>query len=116
VALGSLFLLGIPAILATLNAGKSAFRWWWPTNWMIVPAIIVAVGLVLVVVPLRRPKRSAPVAPPPVSTTLRGGGVTENSVLQIDTTADRFADGTTFSGNSRVTVRHRPRRPGQPDE
>lgn len=40
--------------LAVLHASDPHFRWWWPTNWMIIPVVIVLVGLIMVVVPLRR--------------------------------------------------------------
>src|ERR1700691_2472169 len=40
--------------------------------------------------------------------TLLGGTVTGNSRLDIESTADRFAAGTTFTGNSDVKASHRP--------
>ena len=39
--------------LATLHPNPH-FRWWWPTNWMAIPAAILVLGLILLVVPIRR--------------------------------------------------------------
>ena len=55
IAVGTAGLVAIPTILATLHAADSHFRWWWPTNWMIVPAAIFLVGLGLTVLPVMRP-------------------------------------------------------------
>lgn len=48
--------VGIAAVigtdLATLHANEANYRWWWPTNWMAVPAGIFVVGLLLLFVPL----------------------------------------------------------------
>jgi hypothetical protein len=54
-AVGTAGLVAIPTILATLHATDDHFRWWWPTNWMIVPAAIFLVGLALTVLPVMRP-------------------------------------------------------------
>jgi hypothetical protein len=40
--------------LATLHASEANFPWWWPTDWMAVPAAIFIVGLILLVVPIQR--------------------------------------------------------------
>lgn len=53
-AVGTAGLVAIPTILATLHATDNHFRWWWPTNWMIVPAAIFLVGLALTVLPVMR--------------------------------------------------------------
>lgn len=49
----------IVGALASLHGGASHFRWWWPTNWMIVPVVVVLIGLAMVVAPLRRHKGPA---------------------------------------------------------
>jgi hypothetical protein len=54
IAVGTAVLVGIPAVLATLHAADSQFRWWWPTNWMAVPSVIFVAGCLLVAVPVRR--------------------------------------------------------------
>jgi tetratricopeptide (TPR) repeat protein len=54
IAVGTAVLVGIPAVLATLHAADSQFRWWWPTNWMAVPSVIFVAGCLLVAVPIRR--------------------------------------------------------------
>jgi hypothetical protein len=54
IAVGTAVLVGIPAVLATLHAADSQFRWWWPTNWMAVPSVIFLAGCLLVAVPVRR--------------------------------------------------------------
>jgi hypothetical protein len=54
VAVGTAGLVGMPTVLATLHATDRHFRWWWPTNWMLVPAIALVLGLVLIVLPVRR--------------------------------------------------------------
>ena len=54
IAVGTAVLVGIPAVLATLHATDSQFRWWWPTNWMAVPSVIFFAGCLLVAVPVRR--------------------------------------------------------------
>jgi hypothetical protein len=40
--------------LTSLHANERNFHWWWPTNLMLVPAVLVLIGLIMVVVPLRR--------------------------------------------------------------
>lgn len=52
--IGAAGIVGIPTILVTLHGTGDHFRWWWPTNWMIVPIAIFLVGLALLAVPLRR--------------------------------------------------------------
>jgi len=59
VAVGSAGLVAIPAILATLHATDSQFRWWWPTNWMAIPAAIFLIGVALAALPIRRPEQAA---------------------------------------------------------
>lgn len=49
--------------LATLNGSKPGFRWYWPTNVMILGGVLVAFGLLLLIVPV---KRSPPPPPPPL--------------------------------------------------
>lgn len=63
VALGAAFLIGIAQELEGLNGTHAGFRWWWPTNWMAIPAAILVIGLALVVLPLRR-ERALPSAAP----------------------------------------------------
>jgi hypothetical protein len=60
---GTAGLVGVPAVLATLHANQSSFRWWWPTSWMIVPLVIFLVGFALLVVPVRRELRLQPLEP-----------------------------------------------------
>lgn len=57
VAVGTAGIVGIPTVLATLHATDRYFRWWWPTSWMLVPAVLLVTGLMLTVVPVRRLKR-----------------------------------------------------------
>lgn len=59
VAVGTVGIATIAGVLATLHATDSHFRWWWPTNWMIVPVAIFLVGLVLAVLPVRRSEDEA---------------------------------------------------------
>ena len=60
IAVGTAVLVGIPAVLATLHAADTQFRWWWPTNWMAIPSVIFLAGCLLVAVPVRRsPDQSA---------------------------------------------------------
>lgn len=54
VAMGTAGLVAIPAVLATLHANDAQFRWWWPTDWMIIPFGILLLGLALLVVPVQR--------------------------------------------------------------
>ena len=65
VTLGAAGIIGLPTVLATLHATDSHFRWWWPTNWMIVPVAILAIGMVLLALPLRRSDSGRPAASPP---------------------------------------------------
>jgi len=44
----------IAAELATLHANQPHFRWWWPTNWLVIPVVILLVGILLLVIPVRR--------------------------------------------------------------
>jgi TIR domain len=58
IAVGSAGLAGIPTILATLHATDSHFQWWWPTDWMIAPAVIFLTGMTLAALPVRRAERA----------------------------------------------------------
>jgi hypothetical protein len=44
----------IVGALTGLHGNDRHFHWWWPTNWMALPAALVLIGLIMVVVPLRR--------------------------------------------------------------
>jgi hypothetical protein len=50
---GATFLVGLPALLA-IRHSSGPFRAWWPTDWMMLPYMACAVGVVLILVPLRR--------------------------------------------------------------
>jgi hypothetical protein len=39
IAIGS----AIVGALAGLHGNERHFRWWWPTNWMIVPAVLASI-------------------------------------------------------------------------
>lgn len=58
IAVGTAGLVTIPTVLATLHATDSHFQWWWPTNWMIAPAVIFLMGMALVALPVRRSERT----------------------------------------------------------
>jgi hypothetical protein len=58
IAVGTAAIIGIPTVLATLHASDRHFSWWWPTNWMYVPFTILMIGLLLLVIPIRRSKAS----------------------------------------------------------
>lgn len=47
-------------VLATLHATDPHFRWWWPTNWTAVPLAVVALGVMLLLIPIRRSKDRSP--------------------------------------------------------
>ncbi len=64
VAMGTAGLIGIPEVLVNIHANESTFRWWWPTNWMIVPLVIFVIGLVLLLVPVRGFRKPAPAVTP----------------------------------------------------
>ena len=51
---GTAGLVGIPTVLVALHVGDGSFRWWWPTNWMFIPAALLFTGFLLLIVPLRR--------------------------------------------------------------
>src|SRR5712692_8649769 len=44
----------IVGAVAATHGVDPHFHWWWPTNWLIIPVGIVVIGMVMVVVPLRR--------------------------------------------------------------
>jgi hypothetical protein len=44
----------IVGAVAATHANDSNFHWWWPTNWLSAPAGLTLIGLIMVVVPLRR--------------------------------------------------------------
>lgn len=44
----------IVGALAATHGNDPHFHWWWPTNWLIIPVGIVVIGMIMVVVPLRR--------------------------------------------------------------
>ena len=63
----------IVAALVALNASDQDFRWWWPTNWMIVGVVIVVIGLALLIVPVRRSPHKKPLPPDgPVEPVFKG--------------------------------------------
>jgi hypothetical protein len=57
---GTAAILGIPAVLATIHATDRNFRWWWPSDWMIVPLLIVMIGLTLLIIPVQRSQKNNP--------------------------------------------------------
>ena len=61
--MGAAGLIGMAQELAGLNGTQAHFRWWWPTDWMAIPAAILAIGVALLVFPVRR----AAAAPPAVT-------------------------------------------------
>jgi hypothetical protein len=67
IAVGTAVLTGIPAVLATLYAADTQFRWWWPTNWMAVPSVIFFAGCLLVAVPIRRSPAQGAVSTAPLA-------------------------------------------------
>jgi MFS family permease len=67
--LGSGIAIGgaIVGALTGLHGNERHFHWWWPTNWMIVPAVLVLIGLIMVVMPLHRhddQRKESPQKPP----------------------------------------------------
>lgn len=92
-----------------LHPGQANLHWWWPSDWLTVPAAIVLAGLVLVVLPVRRSEHESPDLGTPTSSTLRGGSLI-GSLLDIESSADYLVDGTQVA-DSRVTARHLPGRP-----
>lgn len=111
------------AIAAAIYAARAldphaAKSWGWPTNWMIIPLVVIGIGLILLVLPILRarhehpaPLREEPAQPnPPESTTLTGVDVAGNAQLTIHSSAERFAEATRFLDDSQVTVRHLPGR------
>jgi hypothetical protein len=80
---------GLPALLAIPH-----FRWWWPTNWMAIPAVLCLAGLVMLFVPLqrsalRRGQGAAAVTPPsaagPVPTGPAPSGPAPGGALSVGT-------------------------------
>lgn len=53
VGLGTALLTGLPGLLATQHT-EGRFRWWWPTDWMVLPLAIFVAGVLLLLVPVRR--------------------------------------------------------------
>jgi hypothetical protein len=47
---GALALVGIP-IIYRLRSGTTPGSWWWPTPWMLLPLVVLAVGIVIVSLP-----------------------------------------------------------------
>ncbi len=52
------------AIAGALYAARAlnphtAKSWWWPTNWMVIPVVVIGVGLILLALPVRRSRRKA---------------------------------------------------------
>lgn len=54
VALGAAVLIGLAQDLTGVYSGHAHFRWWWPTNWMVLPLAILVIGAILLVIPVRR--------------------------------------------------------------
>jgi hypothetical protein len=54
IGVGAAGVIGIWTVLATLHANEPNFRWWWPTNWTAVPLALVALGVMLLLIPIRR--------------------------------------------------------------
>lgn len=67
-------LIGVAVALAGIllpifqaqSADAAGIRWWWPTPWMAVPVLVLAVGLLLLFVPVKRPDKIAITQPPNV--------------------------------------------------
>lgn len=75
----------IMTVLVTLNGSHPHFLWWWPTNWMILPIAVVILGLIMLIVPLRRHGDEGTNVPPgpapsPVTTVLAPVGEMMDSV------------------------------------
>jgi hypothetical protein len=92
----------------------------WVNVWFDLGFGCVILGLVVGVIGLylhfwRRTDQPSSDSLAPDSVTLLGGIVGGNSRLDIDSSADSFATDTIFTGNSTVTGRHRPSRPGDSD-
>lgn len=52
---GGIAIIGIVVgALAATHSSDPHFHWWWPTNWLSIPAGIVLIGLILATVPFRR--------------------------------------------------------------
>jgi hypothetical protein len=62
---GTASVIGILTVLATIHASDRHFRWWWPTNWTALPLVIVAIGMVLLIVPVRRSPMESSARQPP---------------------------------------------------
>jgi hypothetical protein len=48
------FLIGIPTVLAAVHGTQRHFNPWWPSDWMVIPLVGVAAGVVLLAVPVKR--------------------------------------------------------------
>lgn len=90
-AVGSAAIVGIPTVLAAVHASDLHFSWWWPTNWMAVPLIILVIGLALLVIPLKRSQSLASVEPESSS---------ERTTIGIEQTAERVAGNMTGLRNA----------------
>lgn len=85
--MGAAGIIGVLTVLATLHSNDSHFRWWWPTNWLLLPLLIFVIGLVLLVVPVQRSRAgtlalqaTGPVRP-------ASGASTSQGVPKADATA-----------------------------
>lgn len=104
---GVLILVTMPLIFEGLHMPGGRFRWWWPSNWMIVPCAFIVFGLVLLVLPLRRSQPATPIPQP--TSTVRGGSLIDSN-LGVDSSAEHVLDGTEVTRSS-ISGRHFPGRP-----
>src|ERR1700722_4077932 len=56
--------VSLMGVFAGLQGTRPGYCWWWPTRWMASPALVTAVGLVLLILPDRR--STSAVQTPPV--------------------------------------------------
>jgi hypothetical protein len=53
IGVGVAGLIGIPTVLVATHIPGHMYRWWWPTDWMLVPAFLALIGVFILAVPLR---------------------------------------------------------------
>jgi hypothetical protein len=52
--LGVAVAFGLITTFASLQGTRPGYCWWWPTGWMTLAVVITTLGLVLLLVPVRR--------------------------------------------------------------
>src|SRR5258708_33488287 len=88
ISLGAGVGIGLMGVFASFQGSRSGYRWWWPTEWMAIPSLLIALGLVLLMVPIRASTPTKEAAPKESSTPRTEAGGNDHNVVQAGRLGD----------------------------